>query len=441
MKRALIAVLLILGLCAAAAPFVNGILMEKVVRKSFQDTNELYTDTGSDVAIQIIDYRRGYATSEIDWKVDLGSLKSAYGINEILFTDHAEHGLTGIVSNTSLMKNSWYADFINNKLAGKDPLTITTRYSLSGNILVNAALAEIALEEGGEKIQVKPAKMTLGADAGLHNFTIDSTLAGFEIPGKVALTDLSLQGELERISSYIWDGKVTTHLGKTRAEDKDGVLTLDNLQADYNLDYDDNNKKMAIAMGYAADKLTVNEEAIGKSGCTFSVANLDAEGYNEFMKMYTRTMQDMMHDLPKLEEASNEELQKELQARMGTIFFQLMTAYEKLMKKGLQIELADLLVTLPDGIVNGNFLLELKKDMTFSEFTPLLGQPSLALDIFNLKSSASVPKTLLGDDPNLLTPLFSGMQTGLFLEEDNMLKHSAETKDGKLFLNGREVNL
>jgi len=441
MKRIIIAVVVLVAVGAASFPFINGLLMEKVVKQSFQDANNLYSDSGSDISIQIIDYRRGYSTSEIDWKIDFGSLKAAYGINEILFTDHARHGIMGIVSETSLMKNSWYADFVNNRLGGKDPLHISTSYSISGDIESDVTLSSFSFQEEEETIEVKPARMVVGCDAGLKNFKLDSTFDGVGVAGKLGLEQLALKGEMERISRYIWDGKITTTLGSTTVEDQDGQLTLTNLAADYSLDYDDAKQKLDIAMTYGADKLTVNGNEIGKTKVVFAVNNLDSKGYDEFMQLYTKTMQELFKDLPQLENGNTETIQKELQNKMASILLQMMAAYEKLLNKDLQIKISDLLVTLPEGQVTGNFSLELKKDITFTDLAPLLGQPKLALDIFNLKSEASLPKQLLGDDPNLLTPLFPGMQTGIFLEDGDMIKHSAETKDGKLLLNGQEVQL
>jgi hypothetical protein len=79
--------------------------------------------------------------------------------------------------------------------------------------------------------------------------------------------------------------------------------------------------------------------------------------------------------------------------------------------------------------------------MTLAQFIPIMIQPELALDVFSLKSKVSLPYELIGDQENLLHPMFPGMQTGLFVREENNLIHSAETRNGKLFLNGQEVTL
>ena len=44
-----------------------------------------------------------------------------------------------------------------------------------------------------------------------------------------------------------------------------------------------------------------------------------------------------------------------------------------------------------------------------------------------------------GENPKLTRPIFSGMQTGLFVKNGENLVHQAETVGGKLFVNSKEV--
>ena len=108
--------------------------MEHIVKQAFSNLSMMYSDTGSDVSIEMLQYDRNIFSTEIELKMRLGSLKAVYGVEEIIFVDRAKHGFTGIVSRTSLEKNKWFTDFVSNKLNGKDPLAITTEYKLSGQI-------------------------------------------------------------------------------------------------------------------------------------------------------------------------------------------------------------------------------------------------------------------------------------------------------------------
>ncbi len=79
--------------------------------------------------------------------------------------------------------------------------------------------------------------------------------------------------------------------------------------------------------------------------------------------------------------------------------------------------------------------------MTLTRFISIMMQPAAVLDVFLLKSDISLPCELVGDNPWLRTPIYSGMQTGFFIKDKDNLIHTAETKAGKLFLNEKEVLL
>ncbi|WP_457553195.1 hypothetical protein [Desulfobacula sp.] len=79
--------------------------------------------------------------------------------------------------------------------------------------------------------------------------------------------------------------------------------------------------------------------------------------------------------------------------------------------------------------------------MTLAGLIPIMMQPSIALDFFVLKTDIRLPYKLVGGNPSLLSVVYPGMQTGLFLKKGDTVVHQAETRGGKLFLNGKEVLL
>jgi hypothetical protein len=79
--------------------------------------------------------------------------------------------------------------------------------------------------------------------------------------------------------------------------------------------------------------------------------------------------------------------------------------------------------------------------MTLAGFIPIVMNPYLALDIFSLESKLSLPARMAGNNPDLISPIYPGMQTGFFLQTGDRLTHEAQTRDGRLFLNQKEVEL
>ena len=126
---------------------------------------------------------------------------------------------------------------------------------------------------------------------------------------------------------------------------------------------------------------------------------------------------------------------------MAEVGFQIVAAGEKLLTKGLELQISDLHLQLPDGEITGDVTISLKKDMTFTQFLPVVSQPALALEIISLKSHVTLPEKLVGDAPMLFAPVYPGMQTGIFVKIGQSAEHKAETRDGKLFLNDKELVL
>ncbi|WDP84070.1 MAG: DUF945 family protein [Desulfobacter sp.] len=138
-----IAVLVLAGIPGML--FFNGILMERTVQKGFQDINQMYSQTGSDLKLAIVEYDRGLFDTRFEWKIDFGSLEPVYGIKDIRFVETASHGFLGITSETSLEKNLWFTDWVNTHLNGKNPLKIQTRYAVSGPIVSTISLDEFSI--------------------------------------------------------------------------------------------------------------------------------------------------------------------------------------------------------------------------------------------------------------------------------------------------------
>ena len=159
MKKILAGIVVILLAAGLGAPFVNGLLAERQIRETFDKINKMYGDTGLGITVEITRYDRGFSSSEMEWKVNSGKMAALYGVKEWLFLNRMKHELTGVVAETTLTKNPVYMDFINQKLAGKDPLHITTRYSLTGTFETTTTLDAFSITEEGETLQVKPGRI------------------------------------------------------------------------------------------------------------------------------------------------------------------------------------------------------------------------------------------------------------------------------------------
>jgi len=437
-KKIIVGVVLVLIIVGVGAPFVTGLLMEKVIKQSYGDINKLYRDIGSGVSVEILQYNRGVSASEIEWRVKVRGMDTFNGVDEITFVDQVKHGYTSVISTTTLTKNTWYSDFVKDKLKGKDPLHITTEYKLLGDIESTVVVDGFSFEVASDVVEIGPGKVVTECDQKLKNFISEASWTGVTVPGKFKMEGVSVNYDLEMFSTFIWDGVFSFAIEKSKLDVEKESVQFTNLKGNYVLSFDKGKNTLSIGSGFGVDSLVAGPDRIGKSFVHIGVNNMDAPGYEEFMKLYVDTVNEVIGGIIEAED-DPQKMKTVIEAKAAATGLQMMAAYQKILKKGLEIQVSDLSVQLPQGEVKGDVALKLNKDMTFMQFIPIAGQPELALDIFSLQSDVSLPLELVGENPMLLSPAYPGMQTGLFVKKGDTLAHKAETKDGKLLINGEAV--
>ena len=255
---------------------------------------------------------------------------------------------------------------------------------------------------------------------------------------------MRLNADMRMLSSFLWDGSIDFAIDEVSITEQQNRLNMLDLQAQYSADVDSAKNLLSTTSSFSLKKLNTTATTIDGAAATFTMRNIDAAAYENFMKLYTRTMSKTLAGVAALEDTP-EERQKMLEKQMGNIVIQLIGAMENMLTENLELEISDVLVTLQNdqisGEIRGDITLRLLKDMTLMQFAPVAGQPDLALDILSLNSNISLPAGFAAKVPMLTTPLYPGMQTGLFVQHDNTLRHTAQTKDNQLLLNGKEVNL
>lgn len=439
MKK-IIALMLVVILIVLSLPFINGLLMEKSIHNAVNNINSIYAETGVDNSLEIINYKRGFFTTEIESKLHLGSFKAVYGIEEVVFTEHANHGYTGIVSSTTFEKNPWFNAFIEEQLQGKNPFTLKSEYTLTGGLQSTLSLEAFSIDIEGEKLDVKEGNLVIKTDTELSTFQISGNWSGMNAADKVTMGKVAIASDFERASTLLWDGYVTYSLNSLKAVGEQGQLVCENLQSRYQLSVDQAKNKLSGELDFSADKLSLFDNDVNGAKMKIALNNLNQTGYEEFVRLYMEMLPEIMTNLDTLEEGAQkgDEAQEK---KMAAISLKMAAAYEKLFRQGVEFQIKDLLVKLPEGDISADITLGLLKDMTLMQLSPVAMQPALALDLFHLQSDIRVPAALVGEVPLLVEPSFPGMQTGIFIKNGEYLTHRAETKDGKLFLNEKEFVL
>lgn len=440
MKKLLAAITVIVLLGIIAVPYINGLIMEKTLKDFFAEANSLSSQTGSNYTLEILNYHRSIFSSDIDWRLDLSSLKNVYGIDEIIFSDHARHGYTGVVSTTRLDKNPWFTSFIEEKLGGENPFNIQTAYSFFGDITSRVDMAAFTTMAEQQEISVGEGQFIIETDDHLQDFSASASWLGLDAGEQASVADVSMETEMSQVSSFLWDGSIAFSVGTLRAAPPQGQLVVNNGRLTYSLETDMADDLADTEAAFSVDSIVSAGKTIDGARGALAVHNMSASGYENLLRSYTRMTAEIVDNIQTLEDPSAD-AGTVLQEKMGELTFQLIAALEKLLRKDLEIHLSDILVRTEEGDISGDIRLHLLKDMTLMQFAPIVGQPALALDIFSLESSARLPEVLVDDPSLLLTPLHPGMKTGLFISENGSLTHSAETREKELYLNGHQVEL
>lgn len=443
MKKALLGVLVIIVIGVIAAPFVNGLMMQKVLHAQLEKYNDLYADLPFYPKLELTRYDRGFGSSEIEWTITMPQLQTIDGIEPIVLVETAQHGYLGVSSTTSLERNSWYSDFIRENLAGKDPLSIASSYNFLSGVTATVSLASFELrDDKNNHFIISPGVLVIKTDRAFVNFLTDASLEGFSIPGEVDIKGIALHSDMKMISSLMLDGKSSFSIQQVNIKDRNTTkeVAISAITGGSNIDFDEIGRKLSMSAEYSVAQIVADEKKIDDIHFKFGINQLDSDGFEKVYKVYADMMSDIMANLATAQN-DPEQARAILNQQMARVGIRLMSEVEKLLKKDLQIEIADLHLTLPQGEVKGDFAIGLKKDMTLTDFMALTQQPEKLVEVFSFASNMTLPDGLVPNQESLLVPMFPGMPSGVFEKQGEKLVHKGEIKDNKLLLNGKEFVL
>lgn len=438
MKKTVVVVGALLVLAAAGTPVVNGILMERGYRQLVAEVNSIYREQGNDLQVEIVRYDRGLYSSEVEWQIDLGSMKTVYGVDRLVVLDRGRHGYTSVTFATSLAGNPWYQEFVASRLGGNDPLTVATEYSLLGTISAAIHLAPFTVTADGQTVDAKAADLKLTSDWELSRIQANGTWQGLTVQDQLKVEGVSFNSDLRLISSFIWDGGASLHVGKLSGRDGAKELAVDGLRTGYTLAYDQQRKSLDIETSYGVGRITDGLETVENGSATIGVRGLDAQAYEEAMKAYTKLLGQLLADIDAAG-ADPQTIRKQLENRLASAGLQLLGLVEKVLKAGLEIYVGEVQAGLAQGEVRGQAVLKLERDLSFVQMLSLSQQPEQFFDFLSLQADLQLPAELVAGTSPLLAPLHPGMKTGLLVREGNLLVGRAETRDKKLFINSEQV--
>ncbi|MCG8567821.1 MAG: YdgA family protein [Desulfobacterales bacterium] len=433
MKKLGLGLVALVTVAVASVFFFNGMMLERLSRKSMDNINVLIMESGSDMKLELVSINKGLWSSVMEWQLNLGSLGRELEVKHIRFTEHVRPGIGELVTRTDLSANPWYADWVTRTQGGKDPLHIENRWGWNGNMATQVRLDGFHMDlEGEETLVIRPGEIRMETNADVTRFETQGQFQGILTSDTFKLEDFAFESVQKKISRHIWTGNTRLSIGNFFLSENLDDFWLTNAWMTSKVSKATLGDTLTLDMEYGMDSADLPQLELGESQMKCRLDGISASGYENFMNLYVNMLRETGFG------AADE---ARVSAWINANQPRLMAALESFLKKGLALEISDAKVSLPEGDVLGDFSLSLTRDTTLAQIVPMAMQPGAALNLFSISSGVRLPGSFAQAYPMLTLPLYPGMATGLFIPDGDTLTLGMESRDGRLYLNGSEFNL
>nr|WP_321401290.1 YdgA family protein [uncultured Desulfobacter sp.] len=441
MKKLLIVLICLVVVCAAGLPIANGIIMERTIKSAVAENNNKSAKAGTNLKIEILDYDRGLYSSRVKWRIANPQGFSASETKQLVLETQGTHGFFSVTAHTDLQENTWYMEWMNTRLDGKDPLSIQTRFSIAGTMTSTLQMNAFSIEDKGKTIDFHALNLDISMGKNFKTMDAKCNWEGLSQGDEVVMGPVTFTSDLYQLTDMLWAGKNTVSLSQLKINDgRSDPLTLSGFTTNFETRASEDKKTMTMTMDFHMDRIELGGTPLSDWAATLKFKQIDTAALEQGIILYSKVMTQAGQQFEST--GSNPgDFQNILKESMTRNTPQLMSVLKDLLKKDLGVELTGLDIALPEGKITGNLDLSLTKDLDPSNIFAFALQPDMIFSFLNLDAQLSLPYALGGGTPTLTRPLFPGMATGLFVVKDDALSLDMHIKQEKLFLNGNQVVL
>ena len=424
MKKIIISILAVAFIALVLMPYINGRVAENAIHHLAQQVNADSMQYGT---VEISQYERGMRATDFSFKWAPGAIANAFIKEPLELSCVGNHGALGYGYQCKVLDVQAYSDFVNEYLAGYDPLTIGGGVSIFGKITQSIQLTSFEMiDREGELIKFQPADLSISMDKNLTSFDIDGRFEGIKaqgVSGEFVLDNIEIDGKITSNQHNLAIGDLTLKLSSVSlASEQDGNVRMNGLvMTSQTAERGEN-----IGLTYALSIKNFARSA-NLSSEKLDLTNLQGEfsigGANMLQVGKLAETLQLMSQLP----------EEERNAAMLTLFPSL----EALFKTGLNVS-AKAGADYQSEAVSGNANIALVGDLRFSDFVLMNLDPNSFFSKFNAGLKVSLPQSLLDANPQLNgalagNPLYSKTEHG----------YTADMKlaDNEVDLNGRAMSV
>ncbi len=229
MKKSLIIIVGLVIVLACVMPYLTGRVAESA---SYEFVEQLQRDKSQIGDVSIVDYRRDYYSSstKINWvrPVKTNTQKIA-----ITLTCDGKHGVFAFSYNCRSDNSEAYKEFVNIQLNGVDPLSISGKVSIFGDITQTFAVSAFEFKnEQDELVSILPAALSINTDRHAKVFEFSGKLEGLSAVSesgkfKIGSSEVGGTASLNQLKIALGDVVVSVDTVAIDSENDGGINIAD----------------------------------------------------------------------------------------------------------------------------------------------------------------------------------------------------------------------
>lgn len=405
---------------AAAAPYVNGYLVEQELQKAIAEA-----DGHQGMSLQVSEYERGYLQASVAIRLQIKDVTGDRPDLALEVRGIVDHRLTGASFEGDVQPLDSLADMVLPLLDGKPMLTAQADWSLFGTLRGAFSSPAIVMSED-VKVNVSPAELAFAGDVYKRHMELDLKWDGMQIDDTIranrfTIGKLQMHQKGEQLSPYLWVGDSTVELQRIEGIENDRSLVLENIRLTSGSEKSDA-ERMRAHLDIEIEKTIVNGQTLEPHVLKFSLEDLAISEFDALMRSIDRLQQ---MDASMDEVAQAEAQMQRVQEMLGLA--------SSLLGKGMGLHIHELKVHTTQGPITGQ--LHVKQPGQSADDGMLMASTSGTLEL-------NAPTALFANAPeDMQQQLQVLLAEGLVVEKDGFYGNKSKLENMMLDVNGLQIPL
>jgi len=427
LKKLIIVIAFVLAALLFGAPYYTGKVAEAETLKLVDSMNQSSAEYGS---TEVLNYDRGLRSTTARYKytppAPFETFSKEFG--DIVYACESNHGVTGIDYTCALEGESAYSKFVDEKLDGKDPLSVFGSISAFGGITQTIALDEVkGLEVDGATLNFPKAQISLATDTNASSFDLSGGSDAFEMEGngeKLSVGEMTIKADFSQVTGSLFTGDMLMKVDHVNTVGALGESSFKGLSV--SSDASEQGDTLSSKVLFSIKEVVAPGlpfETAEDINFGLDLAGLDTQSVIEYQEFVQQVQRDTLAALENDSEVDPNQMA------------QIMPILEGMLKEGLKVnsKMSAKLNGKPNEIALDLKLLE---SLTLAQMGLFMTNPDDALAKLDVSLDASLDKALVDAQP--LAAAFIAQSPLMAAGSDD---YSVDLKLGKkIELNGKAMS-